>query len=103
MFDIEFDSLYTMTNMPIKRFADFLNRRGELQPYMELLVRNFNAINVDDLMCRELISVNFDGTVFDCDFNQQLALTFEGMYLFISPVIIMPEVILCRLDCYLDI
>ena len=79
MFDIEFDSLYTMTNMPIKRFADFLNRRGELQPYMELLVRNFNASNVDDLMCRELISVNYDGSVFDCDFNQQLALTLEGM------------------------
>ena len=81
MFDIEFNSLYTMTNMPVKRFADFLNRRGELQPYMELLVRNFNASNVDDLMCRELISVNYDGSVFDCDFNQQLALSLEGMFI----------------------
>ena len=44
MFDIEFNSLYTMTNMPIKRFADFLNRRGELLPYMDLLVRNVTSI-----------------------------------------------------------
>lgn len=78
MFDIEFNALYTMTNMPIKRFADFLSRRGELQPYMELLVRNFSATNVESLMCRELISVNYDGSVFDCDFNQQLALNLEG-------------------------
>ena len=78
MFDIEFNSLYTMTNMPIKRFADFLNRRGELLPYMDLLVRNYSDANVDNLMCRELISVNFDGTIFDCDFNQQLALHLQG-------------------------
>ena len=78
MFNIEFNSLYTMTNMPIKRFADFLNRRNELLPYMELLVRNYSVANIDNLMCRELISVNYDGTIFDCDFNQQLALHLQG-------------------------
>eukprot|EP00093_Oithona_nana_P011141 11141.XXX_772797_774448_1 [CDS] Oithona nana genome sequencing. len=78
MFNIEFNSLYTMTNMPIKRFADFLNRRNELLPYMELLVRNYSVANIDNLMCRELISVNYDGTIFDCDFNQQLALHLQA-------------------------
>ena len=78
MFNIEFNSLYTMTNMPIKRFADFLNRRNELQGYMELLVRNYSDANIDNLMCRELLSVNYDGSIFDCDFNQQLALQLQG-------------------------
>jgi len=74
VFGIEFNSLFTMTNMPIKRFADFLVRRGEMASYMELLVRNFNPSNVDNLMCRNLLSINYDGAIFDCDFNQQLAL-----------------------------
>lgn len=58
-----FDSLYTITNMPIKRFADFLHRRGELQDYMDLLVRNFNPDTVDKLMCLDMISVGWDGKV----------------------------------------
>ena len=69
VFGIEFNSLFTMTNMPIKRFADFLVRRGEMASYMELLVRNFNPSNVDNLMCRNLLSVNYDGAIFDCDFK----------------------------------
>lgn len=62
-FGILFDSLYTITNMPIKRFADFLHRRGELQDYMDLLVRNFNPDTVDKLMCLDMISVGWDGKV----------------------------------------
>ena len=54
-FGIEFNSLYTMTNMPIKRFADFLRRRNEMKPYLDLLVRNFNYDTVDELMCRNLL------------------------------------------------
>ena len=69
VFGIEFNSLFTMTNMPIKRFADFLVRRGEMASYMELLVRNFNPSNVDNLMCRNLLSINYDGAIFDCDFK----------------------------------
>ena len=69
VFGIEFNSLFTMTNMPIKRFADFLVRRGEMASYMELLVRNFNPGNVDNLMCRNLLSINYDGAIFDCDFK----------------------------------
>eukprot|EP00529_Nitzschia_sp_RCC80_P042650 CAMPEP_0113464644 /NCGR_PEP_ID=MMETSP0014_2-20120614/13310_1 /TAXON_ID=2857 /ORGANISM="Nitzschia sp." /LENGTH=112 /DNA_ID=CAMNT_0000356737 /DNA_START=1098 /DNA_END=1437 /DNA_ORIENTATION=+ /assembly_acc=CAM_ASM_000159 len=58
--------------MPIKRFADFLHRRGELQDYMDLLVRNFNPDTVEKLMCLDMISVGWDGKMYDCDFNQQL-------------------------------
>ena len=74
-FGIYFNNLFTITNMPIKRFADFLYRRGELAEYMELLVRNFNGAAVDGVMCRETVSVGWDGQLYDCDFNQQLALT----------------------------
>ena len=71
-FGIIFDSLFTMTNMPIKRFADFLYRRGELKEYMDLLQRNFNQDTMKSLMCLETVSIGYDGKVFDCDFNQQL-------------------------------
>ncbi|KAJ1475153.1 hypothetical protein T484DRAFT_1634310 [Baffinella frigidus] len=73
-FGIVFTSLFTLSNMPVKRFADFLHRRGELQQYMELLVRNFNVATVPGLMCTNLVSVGWDGKIFDCDFNQQLAI-----------------------------
>jgi len=71
-FGIHFNELFTMTNMPVKRFADFLYRRGELKEYMDLLVRNFNLETTESLMCLNTISVGWDGRVFDCDFNQQL-------------------------------
>ena len=72
-FGIVFTNLFTLSNMPIKRFADFLHRRGELATYMDLLVRNFNPATVGGLMCTNLISVGHTGEMFDCDFNQQLA------------------------------
>lgn len=73
-FGIVFDNLFTITNMPIKRFADFLHRRGELEEYMELLVRNFNPAAVGAVMCRNTISIGWDGKIYDCDFNQQLGM-----------------------------
>lgn len=71
-FGILFNSLFTMTNMPVKRFTDFLYKRNELKDYMDLLVRNFNPETLDNLMCGNTISVGYNGKVFDCDFNQQL-------------------------------
>ncbi|XP_033118383.1 uncharacterized protein LOC117117998 [Anneissia japonica] len=71
-FGIEFNNLFTITNMPVKRFADFLYRRNELKDYMHLLVRNFNGNSMEGLMCRNYININWDGKLFDCDFNQQL-------------------------------
>jgi radical SAM/Cys-rich protein len=72
LFGIEFNSLFTITNMPIKRFAHDLVRDGELENYMSLLVAHFNAETVPELMCRELLSVAHDGRLYDCDFNQML-------------------------------
>jgi radical SAM/Cys-rich protein len=65
-FGILFDQLYTITNMPIKRFADFLHRRGELAEYMDLLVRNFNPDTVEELMCLNTINIGWDGKVGLC-------------------------------------
>mmetsp|Transcript_23123 Transcript_23123/g.75387 ORF Transcript_23123/g.75387 Transcript_23123/m.75387 type:complete len:421 (-) Transcript_23123:54-1316(-) len=77
-FGITFSSLLTLTNMPIKRFADFLVREGELEAYMQLLVDNFNPSAVGGVMCKNLISVDWQGNLFDCDFNQQLGLELPG-------------------------
>ena len=73
-FNIEFNNLFTLANMPIKRFADFLYRRNELQDYMGLLVESFNASTVPGLMCTNHVNVGWDGQIYDCDFNQQLAI-----------------------------
>jgi radical SAM/Cys-rich protein len=71
---IEFDHLATITNMPIKRFAHALERDGKQAEYMGLLVNHFNPATVPALMCRFLVSVGWDGVLYDCDFNQMLEL-----------------------------
>jgi radical SAM/Cys-rich protein len=71
---VVFDSLYTITNMPISRFLEFLERSGNLQRYMELLVHAFNPAAAQGVMCRTYLSVGWDGTLYDCDFNQMLEL-----------------------------
>ena len=77
-FGVRFDRLLTITNMPIARFADQLRRTGRLDEYMALLVNHFNPATVPDLMCRSLVSVGWDGRLFDCDFNQMLDLELCG-------------------------
>ncbi len=72
--DIEFNSLFTITNMPIKRYAHFLQRQNLLEDYMQLLIDNFNPTTVGDVMCTELVSVSWNGMIYDCDFNQMLGL-----------------------------
>jgi len=71
---VVFNRLYTLTNMPISRFLADLNRTGSYERYMELLVEKFNPSTVEGLMCRSLVSVGWDGTLYDCDFNQMLDL-----------------------------
>jgi len=71
-FSIEFHHLFTLANMPIKRFAEFLDRSGRRADYMKLLAENFNPEIVPNLMCRSLVSVGWDGVLYDCDFNQML-------------------------------
>ena len=69
-----FNHLYTLTNMPISRFLTDLNRSGNFETYMALLEEKFNAETIEGLMCRSLVSVGWDGTLYDCDFNQMLDL-----------------------------
>jgi radical SAM/Cys-rich protein len=73
-FGIEFNRLYCLTNMPITRYETHLKLRGEYEKYMELLERSFNAATLEQVMCRSLVSVGWEGTVYDCDFNQMLDL-----------------------------
>jgi radical SAM/Cys-rich protein len=73
-FGIEFNRLLTITNMPIKRFAHLLESTRQYEAYMGLLVNHFNAATVPAVMCRSLVSVGWDGRLFDCDFNQMLEL-----------------------------
>jgi radical SAM/Cys-rich protein len=71
-FGIEFHRLFTLTNLPIKRFAAFLHLNGQYAAYMSLLVNHFNAQTLPKLMCRSLVSVGWDGKLYDCDFNQMV-------------------------------
>ena len=73
-YDVTFNQLYTITNMPIKRFLDYLRRSGNEERYLRNLVEAFNPRAVEGLMCRSLISVDWTGRLFDCDFNQMLEL-----------------------------
>jgi radical SAM/Cys-rich protein len=73
-YDVVFDRLYTITNMPISRFLEFLEERGRTIDYMTTLVNAFNPAAAAGLMCRNTLSVGWDGTLYDCDFNQMLDL-----------------------------
>lgn len=78
LFGISFGRLLTLTNMPIRRFAHDLERQGKYEAYLSLLVNHFNPEAVPGLMCRELVSVSWDGSLHDCDFNQMLGLGLGG-------------------------
>ena len=73
-FGVTFNRLFTITNMPISRYLQFLIESGNLQAYMERLVTAFNPAAVDGLMCRYTLSVGWDGRLYDCDFNQMIDL-----------------------------
>ena len=76
-FGIVFHRLYTITNMPIARFAAWLHHNGEYEKYLQLLLDNFNPASVPGLMCRSMLSVGWRGEVYDCDFNQMLDLQWQ--------------------------
>ncbi|TNF35041.1 MAG: radical SAM/Cys-rich domain protein [Gammaproteobacteria bacterium] len=71
-YGVQFDRLLTITNMPISRFGSVLLSHGDFDRYMQLLKDNYSAANVPGVMCRSLISVDWQGYVYDCDFNQML-------------------------------
>ncbi|BBO17032.1 conserved hypothetical protein [Candidatus Brocadia pituitae] len=77
-FGIVFNQLCTMVNMPIKRWGEYLVHTGQAEGYRELLVNAFNPQTIDNVMCRTLISVSWNGRVYDCDFNQMLEIPVGG-------------------------
>lgn len=77
-YTVEFNSLYTITNLPISRFLETLLEDGKLDMYMELLVNSFNPAAAESVMCRNTLSVSWDGQLYDCDFNQMLQLGTEA-------------------------
>ena len=77
-YGIQFNQLLTITNMPISRFLEDLQESGQVDSYYALLERSFNAATVEDVMCRSLISVGWDGRLSDCDFNQMLDLPLQS-------------------------
>ena len=71
---ISFNELYAFANVPLGRYLNWLESSGNLEPYMLKLASNFNPCTIDSLMCRSLISISWNGFLFDCDFNQALTL-----------------------------
>jgi len=77
-FGIVFNELFVIANMPIQRFGSTLISRGQFHDYMQLLKDNFAAANLETVMCRNQLSVDWQGFLYDCDFNQQLGLALPG-------------------------
>ena len=77
-YDVEFNHLFAITNIPIKRYAKFLKKRGELTDYMQMLEAAFNPQAARGVMCKEMLSIGWDGQLFDCDFNQMLGMPVAG-------------------------
>ncbi|MEO5700502.1 MAG: arsenosugar biosynthesis radical SAM (seleno)protein ArsS [Casimicrobiaceae bacterium] len=73
-FGISFNALYTLANMPIARFGSMLVSQGKFAPYMQTLRAAHNPANLDGVMCRTMISVDYRGFLYDCDFNQMLGI-----------------------------
>jgi radical SAM/Cys-rich protein len=73
-FDIAFNRLYVLTNMPIQRFGSMLISKGQFEHYMDVLKNAYQPENLDTVMCRNLVSVDWRGYAYDCDFNQMLGL-----------------------------
>ena len=77
-YGIEFNRLFTITNMPISRYLEYLIDNGDYESYLQKLIDAFNPAAAQGVMCRKMLSVGWDGTLYDCDFNQMLELTTVG-------------------------
>jgi radical SAM/Cys-rich protein len=75
---VTFDALYALANMPISRYLEWLDGSGNLESYMQMLVAKFNPSAAAGVMCRNTISIGWDGTLYDCDFNQMLEMPVEA-------------------------
>jgi radical SAM/Cys-rich protein len=93
-YEIEFNRLYTITNMPISRFLEALAKAGALEAYLEKLVAAFNPAAVSGVMCRKMLSVSWQGKLHDCDFNQMLEMPLtSGPVTTIAELAARPEMI----------
>lgn len=79
-FDITFNNLFTITNLPVSRFLEYLVKTENYEGYMDELVNAFNPMAAANVMCRNILSVSWDGKLFDCDFNQMLELQVDERY-----------------------
>ncbi len=77
-YDIEFSELHTITNLPISRFLDDRWKQGKLEEYLQTLIDNFHPLTVEGVMCRSMLSVDWQGRLFECDFNQMLNIELAG-------------------------
>lgn len=89
--DLHFNSLFIFANMPLGRFCDWLHNSGNFDAYMEKLISGFNACTIEGLMCRSLVSVGWDGFLYDCDFNQAANIPLGGKPTHISELEGLPE------------
>ncbi len=104
-FGIVFNNLYTITNVPVSRFASWLRNNNQLGQYMDLLIESFNPAAVGGLMCRDTLNVSWTGEVFDCDFNQMLKMQWRnedrGLYLWdLDPAQVENREVLTGDHCY---
>jgi len=91
-FDLHFNQLFTITNMPIQRFGAVLLAKGQFDEYMNLLKQSYQVENLAQVMCKSLLSVDWQGYVYDCDFNQMLDLPLTGKSMHLSQLLQqMPE------------
>ncbi len=77
-YSIQFNNLITIVNNPIKRFKSKLDKNGKLSEYIEMLKKNFNSATLENIMCRHLISINYKGNIYDCDFNLAMRKYIKG-------------------------
>jgi radical SAM/Cys-rich protein len=87
---IVFNNLFAFANVPLGRFRQWLERSGNLETYLQKLATNFNSCAIDGLMCRTLISVSWNGYLYDCDFNQATGLFMGGKKTHISELMELP-------------
>ena len=99
-YNIHFNKLYVITNMPIARFFDYLESTHKLKSYMKSLVSSFNVANLPHVMCRNMLSVGWDGKLYDCDFNQMLDMSLQDNIESISTQHLKKRCIRVHAHCY---
>ncbi|NOQ14430.1 MAG: radical SAM/Cys-rich domain protein [Methyloprofundus sp.] len=86
-FELQFNQLFTITNMPIQRFGAVLLAKGQFDDYMNLLKQSYQPENLEQVMCKSLLSVDWQGYVYDCDFNQMLDMPLAGKSMHLSQLL----------------